>query len=33
MWTIAFIASSALAAYAKLALMQHNKRVSNDEEE
>lgn len=33
MWTIALIASSALAVYAKLALWQHNKRVLNDEEE
>jgi len=33
MWMIALIASSALAVYAKLALVQHNKRVSNGEEE
>lgn len=33
MWTIALIVSSALAVYAKLALVQHNKRVLNGEEE
>lgn len=33
MWTIALIASSALAVYAKIALWQHNKRVLNNEEE
>lgn len=33
MWTIIFIALSALAVYAKLALVQHNKRVLNGEEE
>ena len=33
MWTIALIASSALAVYAKLALWQHNKRVLNGEED
>lgn len=33
MWMIALIALSALAVYAKLALVKHNKRVSNGEEE
>lgn len=33
MWMIVLIASSALAVYAKLALVQHNRRVSNGEEE